>query len=103
MTTTCRASRSSLGVVVTSTRGGNSQKNPTTHAVTQHYRDDLDGRQIGDVSRDRAAVAKNRGYTGYEARRYLAQPVIDQHPFGFMAPCWRLLERAKDYMDQVGI
>lgn len=58
-------------------------------------------RIVSDDGRDRP-LPVNRGpggsYPGYDAH---SEPPMDHETFGFMAPCWRLLERAKAYMDQV--
>lgn len=48
------------------------------------------------------------GFTGpgYNFRRNVhvgSEPPSEDDMFGSMAPCWRLLERAKDYMDKVCI
>lgn len=103
------ASYGSGSVVVNSTRAGYSQMTPPiAHTATQH-RGDFDERQIGDVCRDRPAIVKKssavvkNSYAGYGRRKGLPQPTVDQHTFGFMTPCWRLLEALKDFMDEVGV
>lgn len=50
----------------------------------------------------RTAAGDSNGYAGYEGRGARSEASMDHDTFGFMAPCWRLLERAKAYMDEVG-
>ncbi|CAM9512220.1 unnamed protein product [Scytosiphon promiscuus] len=66
-------------------------------ALARHSHGD---RVVSDDGRDRPLPA-NRGpggsYPGYEGH---SEAPVDHDTFGFMAPCWRLLERAHAYMDQ---
>lgn len=77
-------------------RGGHPQQQPPAPHTATQFRREVDDRGISDAGRDRAHAANGGGYPMYEA-------TMDQDTFGFMAPCWRLLQRAKAYMDQVGI
>ena len=78
-----------------------------THPSAQ-FRHEVDDREMADAGRDRDRERAPRvtgggsggGYTGYEGRSTRSEAAMDQDTFGFMAPCWRLLERAKAYMDE---
>lgn len=48
-------------------------------------------REVGDDRMGRYSAA-------YEDRR---EELLEQDVFGFMGPCWSLLERARSYLDQV--
>lgn len=76
---------------------------PPSPQVATQFRGEFGERRSWDAGRDRAGVVDNDPYPGYVRRSDLSQAATDQHTFGFMAPCWRLLERAKTHMDQVAI
>lgn len=48
----------------------------------------------------RHGSARN-SHGGSAGNERASEAVATEEPFGVMAPCWRLLERAKSYMDQV--
>eukprot|EP00752_Nemacystus_decipiens_P008516 g7605.t1 len=87
------------------------QPYPARHPPAQ-FRREVDDRQMAeagrnrDHDRDRAPRVtggnSGGGYAGYEGRSAVSksEEAMDQDTFGFMAPCWRLLERAKAYMDE---
>eukprot|EP00903_Cladosiphon_okamuranus_P006465 g6325.t1 len=84
------------------------QTYPASHPSAQ-FRREVDEREMADANRDRdhdrdrasrVAGGSAGGCAGYEGRSARSEAAMDQDTFGFMAPCWRLLERAKAYMDE---
>lgn len=70
------------------------------------------GRGGGGAGSGRFAARPEGGYDarhgsarnshgGSAGNERASEAVATEEPFGVMAPCWRLLERAKSYMDQV--
>lgn len=83
-------------------RGGHlHQGSPTAHTATQ-FRRELDVRRNSDAGRGRAGVVSNGGYPGYEVKRQWPEAAMGLDAFGFMAPCWKLLEMAQAEVNQVG-
>lgn len=89
------------------------QSYSASHPPAQ-FRHEVDDREMADAGRDRdrdrdrdraprvtGGGSSGGGYAGYEGRSARSEAAMDQDTFGFMAPCWRLLERAKAYMDEV--
>lgn len=77
---------------------------PPSHSVCQeeHQLRFDDRSSGGQVDRDDVPSSEFSG-PGYRSRRngHLESEPASRDVFGSMAPCWRLLERAKGYMDKV--
>lgn len=71
-------------------------------AHMRHTGDRVSG-SAGDGGR--GVNAGNRYLVHHDTKndQHGSEPAVADEMFGFMAPCWRLLERAKTYMDQVRV
>lgn len=64
----------------------------------------LDDRHNGGQVQSGDIPSRGFGGSGYGGRRNIhvgSEPASRDDMFGSMAPCWRLLERARAYMDKV--
>lgn len=80
-------------------------EHPPSHSVCQEEHEfHFDVRSSGgQVERDGIPSSEfgGPGYRGRRNGRVGSEPESKDDMFGSMAPCWRLLERAKGYMDKV--
>lgn len=83
--------------------GRSPQHHPVAHDLAR-----IRSEQIGNDGRDRRNIVAGGGIGGGYPRhdsRGDGLPdggKLQEDELGFMAPCWRLLEMAKHYLDQVG-
>lgn len=88
-------------MIVVRQGGGLPQSHVAVHGDAKVRRESAGGSGRGRISGDGGGSSSSSG--GYPLYRKPKEAAMDEDgEFGFMYPCWRLLERANAYMDQVG-